>query len=475
MKILLINPPESMQEERQVFFRFYKSLWRARVLPPLGLAYIAALLRENRIEDVSILDANALQMDSYQIKKYIEDKSPDLVGVTTVTQIFRRALLICRIVKQINSKIVTVIGGPHMMLFPKETVSFDEIDIGLVGEAEFTMQNLINKIENDQDWSDIPGIVYQLNDKIHFSSPGDRVKNLDKLPFPARDLLPNSEYYDVTSKHYNAMSMITARGCPYNCLFCNRDIRGYYRARSPEKVVDEMEEIVKKYGFKEIVIYDDTFTVNKKRVIKICEEIIRRNLKFSWDCRTRVDCVSPSLLKLMKKAGCHRISYGVESANERILKILRKDITPEQSRKAIEWTKDAGIMVLAYFMIGTPTETKKEVTNTINFSKELEPDFGYYSITVPYPETGDLYDISIKAGYTPSGYWEKFVRGGGILPAKMPYFESEEISREYLDRTIKKAYREFYFRPKYIRGRLKYIRSVGDLRWHIKIAKSLIM
>jgi radical SAM superfamily enzyme YgiQ (UPF0313 family) len=244
--------------------------------------------------------------------------------------------------------------------------------------------------------------------------------------------------------------------------------------RGAESVVDELEELAKKFGCTEVVIYDDTFTANKKRTAEICERILERKLDLRWDCRTRVDCVDPDLLKLMARAGCSRISFGVESASESVRREFNKKISIEQVRQAFEWTRAAGIRILAYFMLGAPEETRESIEETLALSIELKPDFAYYSIVVPYPGT-DLYDRSLEKGLIGFDYWKEYVRTEGKLAEPAPMFEHDDITRERLIATLRNAYLRFYLRPGYMLRRFRSLKSLSDLVWHIKMAKVTLM
>jgi radical SAM superfamily enzyme YgiQ (UPF0313 family) len=244
--------------------------------------------------------------------------------------------------------------------------------------------------------------------------------------------------------------------------------------RSADSVVGELEQLVTKYGCTEVVIYDDTFTANKMRTAKICEKILERGLKFKWDCRTRVDCVEPELLKLMARAGCSRISFGVESASENVREVFNKGITIDQVKEAFEWTRAAGIRILAYFMLGAPGETRESIKETLALSLALNPDFAYYSVVVPYPGT-DLYDHAIEEGLIGFDYWKEYVQTEGKLAEPVPMFEHDDVTRRHLVSTLKSAYLRFYLRPSYILRRFGSIKSLSDFIWHVRMAKVTVL
>jgi len=265
--------------------------------------------------------------------------------------------------------------------------------------------------------------------------------------------------------------MLTSRGCPYQCLYCHRPHMGkHFRARSPENVVEEME-ICRGMGIKEILIYDDTFNVDKKRVLDICSLIEQRNLSINFDVRARIDRMDKELLVALKNAGCIRIHYGIESANQRILDILHKGITVEQAERVMKETRKTGIETLAYFMIGNPTETRSEILNTINFAKKIQPDYAHFAVTTPYPST-PLFNLGLEKGIM-NDRWKIFAAN----PTEdfTPDLWEEELKREELIELLKKSYASFYLRPQYILKQLIKINSFDGFKRKVKAGTKLIL
>jgi len=429
--------------------------------PPLGLLYLAAYLERYSNHQVEILDCQVEELDYKQIENKIKEKNPDAIGLTTMTFTLIDVLNIAKIAKKINSEIKIILGGPHVDIYPKETINQPHIDYLVLGEGEMPLKNLLDNINSTDNLHLIKSIVFKDNDKIINTGKAELNQDLDSLPFPARHLTPYKKYSSVLSKVNPVTTMFTSRGCPYNCLFCDRPNLGkIFRARSAKNVVNEMEEC-KKMGIKEILIYDDTFTVNRQRVIDICLEIQKRNLHINWDVRARVDTVDKELLKMMKVSGCQRIHYGVEAGTQKILNILRKGITLKQAEKAFELSRKIGFETLAYFMIGSPTETKKDILKTIKFAKKLKPDFVHITITTPFPAT-DLYRMGLEQKIWPNDHWQKFAKNprADFIP---PVWE-KILSKEELISLNRKAYRAFYFRPKYILEKLSQLTSLKELK-----------
>jgi radical SAM superfamily enzyme YgiQ (UPF0313 family) len=437
------------------------------------LAYIASVLR-NASHEVALIDANALRIGPDEVVRRVKSLSPDSIGITCVTPLFPVIVHICRSLKELYPDVPVIAGGPQVTIMPELTMRNPVFDFGIEGEAEIAMPKLLEAISSGAAPDGIGGVLRRAGDDVIRSGPAE-VMPIDEIPLPFRAGLPNDRYFDMTTESRHVSSIMTARGCPYKCAFCERYIRGgHYRMRAPENVVAELEEMVTAYGCTEIVIYDDTFTANKKRAAEICELILERGLKFRWDCRTRVDCVEPELLKLMARAGCSRISYGVESASENVRDAFSKKITIQQVEQAFDWTRSAGIRILAYFMLGAPGESRESIEKTLALSIRLNPDFAYYSIVVPYPGT-DLYDNALEQGVLGLDYWKEFVGSSGTLTEPVPMFEHDDVTRRYLLSTLRSAYFRFYLRPAYIMKRFRSIKSLSDFIWHVKMAKVTVM
>jgi radical SAM superfamily enzyme YgiQ (UPF0313 family) len=360
--------------------------------------------------------------------------------------------------KEVSKDIITVIGGPQISVFPNETLSFDFVDYGIFGEGENAMLELVNNIEEGKSTSDIQGLLYKKDKKV-FINQASLIEDLDSLPFPARHLLPNEKYHCVISKH-PFTTMITGRGCPFRCGFCFKGPSDKkIRLRSAKNVVDEMEHCIEKYKVKEIMFYDDTLTFNKEHIKNICNEIISRKLKVDWESPTRIDCVDEDTLKVMKKAGCIRLRYGVESGDQRILDVMMKKTTLEKVEDAFKLTKKIGIETFAYFIIGYATEDEQTIRNTINFAKKLDPDWVMFTVATPLPST-NLFDLSVEKGLIDEQYWKNFVLGK--TSERIPFLVKDA------DEWAKKAYKEFYLRPKFFFKKVYKIRSFDTIKKYMR-------
>ena len=371
MKILLINPPSS----NLILTNLPEEIAQEDPMPPLGLMYIAAYLEKYTNHEIKILDCLIEKINHEQLKEKIKQEKPNVVGITTLTFTLIDVLRTAKTVKEINQDTKVILGGPHVNIYPEETLNFPEIDFLVLGEGEKPVKDLLDNLNQTEKLREFKGIAFKNENKIINPGPRELIQNLDELPFPSRNLIPNKKYSSVLSENNPVTTLFSSRGCPFRCTFCNRAHLGKtFRARSAKNVVDEMEEC-KKIGIGEIFIYDDTFTINRQRVLDICSEIKKRNLKIYWDVRARVDTVDEEVLNQMKNTGCQRIHYGVEAGTEKILKVLNKGITLEQIEKTFKLTRKIGVQTLAYFMIGSPRETKKDIMETIKFAKKIKPDF----------------------------------------------------------------------------------------------------
>ncbi len=468
MKILLINPPieniieSDMPKELESGMDF---------LPPLGLMYIAAYTQSHSANEVKILDCPLEKITYPKLEEKIKEENPDVVGITAMTFTLIDVIKVAKTAKKVNANIKIVLGGPHVNIYPAETLENKEIDFIVLGEGEKPFVDLLANIEDREKLKEIAGLAFRHNNEIINTGCRELVNDLDVLPPPARKLTPYKKYFSIIAKKNPTTTMFTSRGCPYQCIFCDRPHLGkVFRARSAENVVKELEEI-KNLGINEVFIYDDTFTIDRQRVVDICNLIIKKGIKISWDVRARVNTVDEELLTLMKKAGCERIHYGVEAGTEKILKVLRKGITIPMVKQAFHLTKKAGIETAAYFMIGAPTETMADIKETIRLAKELFPDYVHFTVLTPFPAT-DLYFQGLNQGIIKTDYWREFSKNP-VASFKPPAWE-ENFTRDQLFKILISAYRSYYLAPKYIIKRIKELRSWDNLKNNSKAALRLV-
>lgn len=468
MKVLLINPP---------LFNMVGSTAAKDIeeldscLPPLGLMYVAAYLEKYSSHQVKIVDCPFEKYSFEEIAEIIKKERPDVIGISVLTFTLIDAFEVIRIAREQAPASKIILGGTHVNIYPNETMLNKRVDFLVLGEGEETFKKLLDNINNIGVLKQIPGLVFRTAGEIIKTAPPSLIQNLDALPFPARNLTNYKKYASSLAKKFPVTTMFTSRGCPFRCLFCDRPhFKGIFRARSAASVVDEMQECCG-MGIKEIFLYDDTFTVNRKRVLDICSEIEKRGLEITWDIRARVDTVDEEVLRALKKAGCERIHFGIEAGTEKILKVLNKGITLSQAEKAIALSKKIGISALTYFMIGSPTETKEDILATFKFIKKINPDYALISITTPYPATA-LYRMGLEQKILPYDYWQEFAKN----PTKdfQPLYWEEHLTKDELQALADKGYRDFYLRPSYIIKRLIKIRSFWELKTKVSAGLKLL-
>lgn len=458
MKVLLVNPPaehiirESLPPVVEDSTGFY---------PPLGLLYVAAYAEGVDECEVRVWDCQAERIGYAELERRIRAYGPDVVGIEAMTFTLIDALCVARAAKKARPDCFVVMGGPHPSLYPEETVLLPAVDCVVRGEGEYPFEALLKAIRSGHSVDGIPGVVTRKNVSEHRPAEGIHyITNLDELKIPARHLLNPSLYSSPLSSQRHVTTMMSSRGCPGKCIFCDRPQMGkILRKRSAESVVAEMAFCVRKFGIGEILFYDDTFNIDKARVIEICERILASGLKVSWGIRARVDAMTPEVLRHLRQAGCNRISYGVETGSQRLQKLIRKNLDLDQVREVFALTRREGIETLGYFMIGLPTETKAEIDETIALMLSLPMDYAHIAVFTPYPGTA-IYQDALADGIYDVDYWRAFARNPS--PDFLPRYGNENFTGPMLMEIVKSAYSKFYGRPSYMVQRLRKVRSAGD-------------
>jgi len=449
-------------------------------LPPLGVAHIASYLKQNGFQ-VKIIDTSVAGFDINNIVKEIACLKPRFIGLSSITAAFHRALKLAETIKNVFPDILLAIGGHHATIMKNNLLAdYPCFDILAYGEGEYTALELISKFKDhsydtqsfikDTDCLGVlKGIVYRRKGEIIVNSPREPIVDLDNLPDPSWELLDMQKYIPLPNCYLRkpVVNMVTARGCPFSCSFCsNNSVFGrHIRRMSPERVISAFEHAQRIFKAKEIYFFDDTMTVDKAWIEKLCNIILDKKIDVTWTCVTRVDAVSRELLKLMKKAGCWNIFYGFESAEQDLLDNINKGITIEQSRQAVKWTKEAGIEIRASFMLALPGETPELARKTIDFAIELDPDYAQFCITTPYPGT-KLFAEADRFGFLSKDFSQYSIWNPVFVP--LGYEDKDEVFK-----MEKEAMRRFYLRPKYIIKRLMRIRSFEDIKRNYKGLKML--
>ncbi|MFH1665089.1 MAG: radical SAM protein [Candidatus Omnitrophota bacterium] len=393
------------------------------MFPPLSLAWVASIAREAG-HDVTLIDARTLKLSKKEVLNRLQEFKPEILGFMMTTYMFPETLEWIRYLKN-ALHLPVVVGGYNLRIYPAESVSHAEIDYGVVEHAIDTIPQLLSALEGYGRLEDVVGLVYKDKGKIRINPPGP--VDFEKFPLPARDLLPNELYFEFPTERMNFTVMVTSLGCPHNCAFCEAGGTAY-NPRSPETVVNEMEECYRKYGIREIDIFDYDFTIDRKRVVAICREMRKRNLNILWACRSRID-IDRDLLREMKAAGCGRIYYGIESGSQEILDRINKGITLDQIRETIRHTRELGIKALGFFLIGAPGETKKTVRQTVKFAKKLNLEYVQFSKCLAKPLSPLWKEMVAKTG---KDYWKEWVLGkekDTCLPRPWTELTNKEVER----------------------------------------------
>jgi anaerobic magnesium-protoporphyrin IX monomethyl ester cyclase len=468
MKVLLIQPPEFHMITTNVPSVVDEE---SGAYPPLGLLYVASFLEEHTSHEVEILDTLLDHLSFAQIEEEIRKRKPDVVGIQAMTFTVIDATLTAKVVKKVDPNIPVIFGGPHVFIYPHETLKIPEVDYIVIGEGEETFTNLVQALDEDQDLSTVNGIGYRQNGEVKITPMVPLHTDLDAMPMPARHLIPQHRYYSVLAKETPITTMMTSRGCPMQCIFCDRPHLGkQFRYRSPKSVVDEMEAC-QKMGIKEIFVYDDTFTIRRDRVLEICRQKIERGIDIHWDVRAHINTISDPVLDALAAAGCTRIHYGVESGTEEITKVIKKGIDLNKTREVFKKTKERGITTLGYFMIGNPTETREQAIETIEYARRLHADFIHLSVATPFPAT-ELYRLGFKTGLYKTDYWREFAKN----PTEefKPKLWEEVMDRDELVNLMQYGYKRFYMRPSYLLKRVLELRSWSEFKRKAKAGVRLL-
>ena len=433
--IVLINPNANVEVMKRLDI----------TTPPLGLGYLASVLRKEGFK-VKIIDDAVEKLGLNKLLNKV--KNALIVGITSTTPTFNAALKYAQKIKNRFPEIFVVLGGVHVTFMPYDALKHEFVDAVCTGEGEYTLKEVAERVERGKTLEGIKGLIYKEDGKIIDNGKREPVQDLDSLPFPAYDLMP-LDRYTVLGHRMEHFPMISSRGCPFGCRYCSSSLfmGRKFRARSAENVVDEVEWLVNEFKAQYIAFSDDTFTLNRKRVEEICREIVNRGIDVEWSCSSRVDTINRSILEKMKRAGCSAIYYGVESASPAILRYYKKKINLDMVEKAVKLTKKFGIMTICSFIIGSPYETKEDMKATLRFALKLDPDYAQFSILTPYPGT-EIYEEAKEKGLLLSTNFDDYTAGKPVL--RNLYMSPEEISR-----FLKYCYLRFYLRPKFILRELK--------------------
>ncbi|MDY6972829.1 MAG: radical SAM protein [Thermodesulfobacteriota bacterium] len=432
---------------------------------PLGLGYVAAIFA--REFDPEVLDIYDFQLKNNTIdglKALLTRKRYDIVGLSVFTPTYGPGLMVARTVKEVLPDCMQFAGGPFMGMNPGEMLGdCPEIDVEFIGESEETIPEVVRALVNGQPLAGIKGIAYRDGNKVIVNERRPLIKDLDSIPFPKRDIFSLDAYTSLPGQFFKKpiIPMTTTRGCPFRCAFCEDHIlwQGKCRFRSAENVYAEMEELVKKFGAKEIKFFDDTFSASRRRTVELCELIIKHKLKVIWRVCTRVDTVDEQLLKLMYRAGLRSVNFGVESGSDMILSKMNKGFDREVVRRAVAASKKVGIETKASFILNYPGDTKETTLQTLAFADELDLDFVGYNLFNPL--MGRQLKEFVAKNYQIN---ERAWNDRNVSAVNTVFFYQPSLPEEFLAESYKKAMRSHYLKPRNIVKALLRVRNLAMAR-----------
>jgi len=470
MKVLVTNPPwpgDGYGARSDV--RWPHKRKDKYIEYPVYLAYTVAVLEKAGFE-VSFLDAIMEELDIPSFAARVKDIHPSLLVMECSTPSIRFDLQSAAAVKTAIPGITVALVGSHVTFFHKE-ILLENPSVGAVcrGEFEITVRELARAIAEARAWNTVEGLSFRADGQVIANPDRPLVDDLDGLPFPARHIVQNQGYRAGIFSGKQPTAIVSSRGCPFQCTYCLWPATLYghrFRARSARNVVDEIDEVVHRYGIDEIYFDDDTFTMDKRRVLHICRLIRERSLNVSWIVQARVDTVDREILQAMQNAGCHYILFGVESGSPQMLQAMKKRITLDQVREAFRLCAELGIKTQAFFLFGMPGETQQTIRETIDFAKSLPASTAQFAVAIPHPGSV-LYQQVVDNGWLVYNDWEDFAACQALI-------ETPQLSRRETEQARVRAYREFYFRPAFILREAARIRHPRDLKRLMRGARSVL-
>lgn len=467
MKVLLINPPWAIDS---------KSVWSVinPCYPSLGLLYIAGVLLKNG-HGITMIDARAEQLTRETLRARLLSlkEAPDFIGLTATTRIINNALESAKICREVFPQAKIVFGGVHPTLLPEEVLFSDFVDFVIRDEGEYAMSELVD----GKPLNEILGLSYKADGGFIHNDRRPFLADLDDLPLLPTHLLPMEKYHPALGayKRLPAFGLVAARGCPGHCTYCYQNFGPRIRCHSARRLADQIKELQKNHNIREISFYDDTFTAVRENVREFCRLIIEEKIDITWSCFSRVDCVDREILQALKDAGCHQILFGVESADPQILQNIKKRINLERVEEVVNMTKEIGINCRLTFMFGNQGETEETMEKTLRYAIKLDPDVVVFNITTPFPGT-EVFKWADENGYLKTKDWSQYNFAQPIL--ELPTVSSAKVEEFY-----KKAFRKFYFRPRYLFKRLYKISAYDTntlkavikffFRWILGIRKNI--
>ena len=467
MKVLIINPPwpgkgyGTRSQNRIIKHRSDKYLQY-----PIFLAYSAAQLKASG-HTVAYVDSVIQDLDMPATLERAGEIAPDAIFMETTTPSIEADYRSLAALKETTGASILV-GGPHATYFHTRVLQ-ECRSIDVVIRHEFDTK-IASVVSNLSDLAGVAGITYRDGEEIIDKGDGQVEQDLDAIPLPDRETIPWKWYLEAWYSRQPFMNMMTTRGCPYHCSFClwPQSMYGHkQRFRSIDSVIAELRILVEKYGLREVNIDDGTFTTNKNRVLEFCNRLRAEKLDLIWTCNGRVDNLDDEMLRAMKANGCKMIRLGVESGSQEVLDKIKKGLTLKQIEEGVRMVKKHGIQALGGFMFGFPYDSRETIEQTIAFAKRLSPDQVQFSINMCYPGTS-LYEFAKDNNLLLAKSFKEFDMTHG------PVVKTVDMERKELEHILARAYKEFYFRPKFIFQTLMSMRDVDEIKRAVRSLKSLI-
>ena len=468
MRVCLVNPPKTYQVWAGVPDIF--NMPDAYLFPPLGIMYLSSFLKKHTAHECLLYDCVEREWTAEEVAARLATVGPGVLGITANSHNLANVADVVREVKRLLPDVFVVIGGSHVTSFPEESALFPQCDVAVRGDGEETLAALLDHLDAGTDWRGLANLAYRdAQGRAVVTERLEPSKELDGLPLPDRESLAPERYYTPGMKEARATTVISSRGCPFNCTFCN--VPHKYRSRSAKDIVDELEYCNRELGIKEFHFIDDLFNITTKRVIEISEEILARGLDIFWGYKAGVIEVDEKMLRIARKAGCIRMHYGVETWSDEGLIALRKKARVKDIRRAFKLNREAGMRPIAYMIIGCPHErTPEEILRAVPFVKSLNPDYVVFSLYTPYPDA-PIFEEGVEAGLWEKDRWKPFM----LNPTHeydLPTVWDEHMDKATLVDLLKKVHNRFYFSPLVLLRTALSLRTVPEV---IRIIKGGII
>jgi len=464
MRILLINPPATREETYSAFS------FVAPNLPPLGLGYMAAYLRRAG-HHVEIVDAVSQGVTEEGVRAIVQSTASDIVGVTATTIAFPRAKRVLAMVKSVRADALTLAGGPHISAIPEAVMKeCPQIDIGVFGEGEETVVEIADRLGRGGPLTDIEGTAVRRDGAIALNPGRSLIQDLDRLPFPARDLFKEDVPFRQTPLRGRGRvcNLVTSRGCPYKCRFCDQSVFGSrWRGHSAASIAAEVDQLRGRYGAGTLSFEDDNFNLKRSRTLELCERLARLHSPIEWGCSLRIERIDMEVLTAMRAAGCRLIYIGLEHGEEEILKLLGKEVDLPLVLEKIRMARSAGIRVYSSFMVGVPGETARTAGATLGLALSLPLDGASFNLFTPYPGTPLARDAETCGTVRDS--WETYPDH-----ANHASFIPRDLSEAELVAIQRRAYRRFYARPGFLLRHPGLVLNSAILKNIVKLLKLFV-